>query len=128
VRKVKWQYRDGRDGEFSKHYHGDYVVTVQDMDGDGTEWEVWLSADLEKARKEREAGNERAYADPIAKGYVCVRAIEDFRIGQAVAIEALDGIFRARSELERERTAQRRNPVHTTEKQNDRLGSRPLGQ
>lgn len=105
MRKVKWQYRDGRDGEFSKHYHGDYVVTVQDMDGDGTEWDVWLQADLEKARKERDAGNDRSYASPIAKGYVCPRAIDDFKISQVVAIEALDAILRVRAEREAEERA-----------------------
>lgn len=98
MRNVKWTYRDTRDGEYAEHYRGEYVVTVQDMDGDGTEWEVWLKADLEKASKEREAGNERAYADPIAKGYVCVRAIEDFQVGKAAAIAALDAILKARSD------------------------------
>jgi hypothetical protein len=106
MRDVKWKYRDGRDGERAEHYHGDYVVTVQDMDGDGTEWDVWIKADLEKARKEREAGNELAHARPIAKGYVCVRAIEDFKIGKVVAIEALDAILRVRAECDAEKRTQ----------------------
>lgn len=108
MRKVNWIRRDGRDGDYAKHYRRGYVVTVQDMDGDGTEWGVWLVADLEKAKAERAAGNDMAHARPVANGYVCVRAIEDFTIGQAVAIEALDGILRVRDELDRERSAQRR--------------------
>ena len=104
MREVKWKYRDGRDGEYAEHYHGEFVVTVQDMDGDGTEGDVWLKDDLEKARKERAAGNERAHASPIAKGYVCVRALEDFAVGCEVAIEALDAILRVMNQ----RASQRR--------------------
>lgn len=99
------------DWDYSEHYREGYTVTVQDLDGDGTEWNVWLNEDLEKSRKEREAGNKLAHAHSIAKGYVCVRAIDDFKIGQAVAIEALDGILRARAELDRERTTARRLEV-----------------
>lgn len=100
MRKVKWSIRDDGNSTWGKHYHGDYVVTVTDMDGDGTEWEVWLKADLEKSHREREAGNELAHAKAIARGYVCVRTIEDFEVGQAVAIEALDAILRARAAFE----------------------------
>lgn len=105
MRNVRWKYRETRDGEYAEHYHGDYVVTVQDMDGDGTEWDVWLKADLEKARKERQAGNDTAHANPVAKGYVCVRAIEDFEVGRTVAIEALDSILRVRAAREAEERA-----------------------
>jgi hypothetical protein len=97
MRTVNWKHRSTRDGEYAEHYHGDYLVTVQDMDGDGTEWDVWLRSDLEQARKERQAGNELAHAKAVAKGYVCVRAIEDFRAGQEIAIDALDAIIRARA-------------------------------
>lgn len=96
---MKWKYRDTRDGEYAEHYHGPYVVTVQDMDGDGTEWDVWLKSDLDNARRDRDAGNDRAFARPIAKGYVCVRAIEDFQVGKSVAIEALDAILRTRASV-----------------------------
>lgn len=100
-RKVKWSIRDDGNSTWGQHCHGDYLVTVTDMDGDGTEWNVWRQSDLEKAKREREQGNEHAHANPIASGYVSVSAIEDFEVGQAVAIAALDAILAARSEYEK---------------------------
>jgi hypothetical protein len=91
MRTVNWKHRSSRDGDYAEHHHDGYVVTVQDMDGDGTEWKIWLRDELESAKAPD------AYASPIASGYVCVRAIEDFRAGQEIAIDALDAVLRARA-------------------------------
>jgi hypothetical protein len=112
MRSVKWSIRDDGNTAWGKHYHGDYIVTICDMDGDGTEWEVWLRKEYdtireiaERNRQIKEVSKWERLPDPIAKGYVCVRAIDDFEVGQAIAIEALDGIIRARNAYEAPRRA-----------------------
>jgi hypothetical protein len=102
MRKVKWSIRDDGNSTWGKHKAGPYLVTVTDCDGDGTEWAVYLTSDIDKAKRKRDQGDEDAYAHAIAKGEVSVQAIDDFEIGQAVAIEALDAIIRARSALPQE--------------------------
>lgn len=93
MREVKWSIRDDGNSTWAKHYHGPYVVFVTDMDGDGTEWEIYLKADLEKSKRERDEGKQESFAHALAKGRV--DHFDDFEIGQAVAIEALDAIIRA---------------------------------
>lgn len=106
VRKVKWSIRDDGNSTWAKHYHGPYVVFVTDKDGDATDWEVYLKADLEKAQKERDQGKLDAVAYPQANGRV--EHFDDFEIGQAVAIEALDAIIRARTAYDAELAAERK--------------------
>jgi hypothetical protein len=106
MRTVKWSIRDDGNTQWGKHFHGDYVVTICDMDGDGTEWEVWLrreydsinsiSREIERLGQEKWREHPRM-PDPIAKGYVCVRVGDDFEAGKAIAIEALDAILRDRA-------------------------------
>lgn len=112
MREVKWKIRDDGNTAWGKHYHGDYVVTICDMDGDGTEWEVWLRREYESinAIAERNRGitdilKHERLPDPLARGYVCVRTLEDFDIGKAVAIEALDSIIRERQAYESDKRA-----------------------
>jgi hypothetical protein len=109
MRKVKWSIRDDGNSTWAKHYCDEYVVFVTDMDGDGTEWSVWLRSERETINAIAEENERiadvfkrRRLPDPLTRGYVCVRTIDDFEIGQAIAIEALDRIIAARSQSETE--------------------------
>lgn len=101
-RTVKWQYRDGRDGEWCRHYRGDYVVECQDMDGDGTEWDVWLRKDYdtipgitERNRRIDDVFKQERYPNAIAHGRVDVG--NDFQIAKVVAIATLEAIMADKS-------------------------------
>lgn len=101
MRKVKWQYRDSRDGEWCRHYHREYVVTCQDMDGDGTEWAVGRRGAYEKPLPKDPLAIVPDWR--IAHGFVSEGS--DFEIAKVVAIAALDAIIRDREEREAERRA-----------------------
>lgn len=89
MRKVKWSIRDDGNSTWGKHYHGDYVVFCTDCDGDGTEWSVWERAEYELKMSDEDQWKKK----PLAKGSVAPYG-NDFEIGQAIAIEALDAILR----------------------------------
>jgi hypothetical protein len=105
MRPVRWQYRDGRDGEWCRHYRGGYVVTCQDMDGDGTEWGVGLKVDYEKPLPKDPTEWIRDWR--IAHGFVGMGS--DFEIAKVVAIAALEAIIRDREECEAERRVKPEN-------------------
>lgn len=105
---VKWQYRDSRDGEWCRHYRGDYVVECQDMDGDGTEWDVWSRKDYEtipgineRNRHIDDVFKQERYPNPIARGRVDCG--NDFQIARVVVIATLEAIIKDAEESERER-------------------------
>lgn len=100
MRKVKWSIRDDGNSTWGKHYHGDYIVFCTDCDGDGTEWSVWLRAEYEQELPDDQLWKKQ----PLAKGSVSHG--NDFQIGQAISIEALDAILRDRAEREAEKRAQ----------------------
>lgn len=100
---VKWQYRDGRDGQWCRHYRGKYVVTCQDMDGDGTEWGVGLREDYERPIPKDRL---QLYKDwRIAHGFIGPRTIDDFAMAKVVAIAALEAVIKDRGDYEREKLA-----------------------
>lgn len=105
---VKWQYRDSRDGEWCRHYRGEYVVECQDMDGDGTEWNVYRRKDYDtiaginqRNRQEADVLKLERYPNPVASGRV--DRGNDFQIARVVAIAALEAIIKDAEESERER-------------------------
>ena len=95
---VRWQYRDGRDGEWCRHYRCGYVVECQDMDGDGTEWDIYTRNDYERipgilARNQEidDIYKHESIPSPVAHGRVDVG--NDFAIAKVVAIAALEAII-----------------------------------
>lgn len=103
MRKVKWSIRDDGNSTWSKHYCGDYVVFCTDCDGDGTEWSVWLRDEYEMKLPDEELWKRQ----PLAKGYVSPHG-DDFEVGQAIAIEALDSLVRNRADRERQEEEDRK--------------------
>jgi hypothetical protein len=89
---VRWQYRDSRDGEWCRHYRGEYVVECQDMDGDGTEWGVGLRKDYELPLRDETVMPKRWQ---MAQGRVDWG--NDFEIAKVIAIAALEAIMSARA-------------------------------
>jgi hypothetical protein len=115
MRKVKWSIRDDGNSTWGKHCHGNYVVFVTDRDGDFTDWEIWYRDDHEKLSKALNSDDEQAKKDAVwkyralATGEIHV-GMNEFEIGQAVAIECLDAIVRDDAEYQKLRAeSDRRN-------------------
>lgn len=109
---VRWEYRDTRDGEWCRHYRGDYVVECQDMDGDATEWNVWLRKDydripgiLKRNQHIDDLCRHEHIPDSVANGRVIVG--HDFAIAKVIAIAALEAMLK---EDEREEAEFRAHP------------------
>lgn len=90
--RVRWQYRDTRDGEWCRHYRGEYVVACRDMDGDGTEWGVGLRVDYEKPLPK----DPMQWVRDWRMAYGRVDAGSDFEIAKVIAIAALEAIIHDR--------------------------------
>jgi hypothetical protein len=103
MKNVRWQYRDSRDGEWCRHFRGSYVVTCQDMDGDGTEWGVGLREDYERPLPKDPL---KLYKDwRIAHGFVGTTCINDFETAKVVAIAALEAIIKDWEDYQAEKRA-----------------------
>jgi hypothetical protein len=105
MRKVKWSIRDDGNSTWGKHYCGAYVVFVTDRDGDFTDWEIWDRAEYDALCKALDSDDERAKTNATWKYRACAKGeiyvgMNEFTIGQAVAIEALDAIIRDDQEHE----------------------------
>ena len=105
MRKVKWSIRDDGNSTWGKHYDGDYIVFCTDCDGDGTEWSVWLRDEYELELPDDKLWQKQ----PLAQGSVSPQG-DDFEVGKAIAIEALDALMRNRADRERrEKEDRKRN-------------------
>lgn len=109
MRAVRWRIRDDGNSTFCRHYHGEFIVFVEDHDGDMVVWELWYQRDY-KARSrafdrdpEGERGDWQRFS-PIAHGEVSC-GYDELEIGKAVAIEALDAYIRERRRFDEEQAA-----------------------
>ena len=100
MKEIRWTHKDGRDGEWCKHYRGIYVVTCQDMDGDGTEWGVGLREDYDRPLPKDPLQLHKDWR--IAYGFVGPYCINDFEVAKVVAIHALAAIIKDREDYQAE--------------------------
>lgn len=109
MRAVRWRIRDDGNSTFCRHYHGEFIVFVEDHDGDMVVWEVWYRRDYEARNRawERDPDGARGagrHFHPQAHGEVSC-GWDELEIGKAIAIEALDAIIREKRRSDAERAA-----------------------